>query len=146
MLAMIRHFSAGGIVFKKEGDNTHFLLIENSSIKYPDRKYWGFPKGHLEEAESTKDAAIREVAEETGVEAEIIEKVTDSKYMFTDSSGEKIFKVVTFYLMEYKSGELNRQLEEVSDLGWFTESETLEKISFFKDRALFKHALEMLNG
>lgn len=142
---MKREFSAGGIVFKKEGDKTYFLLIENASMKDPNKKYWGFSKGHIDKEESSKDAAVREIREETGIEAEITEKVEDSKYVFT-FEGERIFKVVSVYLMEAKGGQLNKQLTEISDIGWFDQDQVLERLSFSNDKKMFKKALEMLNG
>ena len=85
---MKREFSAGGIVVNNKGQ---VLLIQNVSIKDHKINYWGFPKGHIEEGESSKDAAIREVEEEGGVKAVVITKLGDTKYVYV-RNGEKIFK------------------------------------------------------
>lgn len=135
---MIRQFSAGAIVFK----NGKVLLIKNKSIKDKKISFWGFPKGHLEKGEKSRDAALRELKEETGIEAEIVEKVGDSKYVFTQN-GEKIFKVVVIFLMEYKSGEGKPQLAEIDEVLWVDPKEALELLIFKNDKELLKKALEV---
>lgn len=133
---MIREFSAGGIVYngKKE-----VLLVQHSG-----NKYWGFPKGKIEKGQTSKEAAVREVKEEGGVEAEIIEKVGQSKYIYTSKDKEKVFKVVTIYLMRYKSGQLEDHDFEVSDAGWFEFEKALDKLSFSQDKELLKKAFARL--
>ena len=140
---MQRHFSAGAIVFK-EGK---VLLIKNKSIKdeqsstaYKKISFWGFPKGHIEKGESSKDASLRELKEETGIEAEITSKLGDSKYIFTQN-GEKIFKVVIVYLMEYKSGEAKPQLAEIDEVVWLDPSEALNLLTFKNDKILLQKAI-----
>ncbi|MCL5784736.1 MAG: NUDIX domain-containing protein [Patescibacteria group bacterium] len=133
---MKREFSAGGIVFNSQGQ---VLLTQNSA-----NKYWGFPKGWVDKGESTKEAALREVKEEGGVEAEIVDKIADSRYVFTSKeSGEKVFKVVTFYLMKYLSGDPQNHDWEVEEAGWFEPEEAFKKLSFSQDKSHLKKALEM---
>lgn len=132
---MKREFSAGGIVFNDSGQ---VLLTQHSA-----NKSWGFPKGLIDPGQTSKEAALREVQEEGGVEAEIIEKVGDSKYIYT-WEGEKIFKVVTIYLMKYLSGDPKNHDWEMMDAGWFSPDEVLKKLSFPNDKALLKKALEMV--
>ena len=134
---MQRHFSAGAIVFK-EGK---VLLIKNKSIKDKKVSFWGFPKGHLEKGEKSRDAALRELKEETGIEAEIVEKVGDSKYVFTQN-GEKIFKVVVIFIMEYKSGVGKPQLAEIDEVLWLEPKEALERLSFKNDKELLEKVLK----
>lgn len=146
---MKREFSAGGIVLRLLRQNVgatqdkfsknriEVLLTQHSS-----NHYWGFPKGRIDPGQSSKEAALREVKEEGGVEAEIIEKVGDSKYVYT-FGGEKIFKVVTIYLMKYIKGDPKNHDWEVSEAGWFTSEEALKKLSFSKDRKLLEIALPL---
>ena len=91
---MKREFSAGGIVLNDKGQ---VLLTKHSQ-----NKHWSFPKGLIEPGQTTNQAALREVKEEGGVEAEIINKVGYSKYVYAFNN-EKIFKVVTYFLMKYLS-------------------------------------------
>lgn len=140
---MKNEFSSGGIVYKV-GDDPLFLLIENSRMNRPGETWWGFPKGHLEEGESNETAAIREVEEETGIKAEIIEKIGNSKYVLTKNE-EKIFKVVTIFLMKYLEGETKAQIEEVSDVIWLPYEEALKKLAYPGDKELLKKAKEVIN-
>jgi 8-oxo-dGTP diphosphatase len=151
-----REFSAGGIIFRTvrsegSGDSQvlnnlgQVLLINNEALKDPTKSYWGFPKGHLNSGEKSQDAAVREVKEETGLEVEIVEKIGDHKYVFT-FQGEKIFKVVTMFLMKLTGGELKIQTDELLDAQWFEVEEALKKLSFSQDKAMLKKALELKNG
>lgn len=134
---MKREFSAGGIVFNKAGQ---VLLVQHSS-----NKHWSFPKGQIELGKSSKETAIREVKEEGGVEAEIIDKVGNSKYVYT-KDGEKIFKVVTVYLMKYVSGDIEDHDWEVSDIVWFTPEAALKQLTFSQDKDLLRIALEKIKA
>lgn len=139
---MKREFSAGGIIFNNQGQ---VLLICNASLADPNKSYWGFPKGHLEEGESSKQAAIREVQEEVGIKADIICKVDVSKYVFKWGE-EKVFKSVTFFLMHAQTEQIKIQENEVSEASWFDTEEAQQKLSFSNDRAQLKKALELRNG
>jgi 8-oxo-dGTP pyrophosphatase MutT (NUDIX family) len=114
-------------------------------MKNPEEKWWGFPKGHLEAGESTEEAAIREVEEETGIKAEITDKLGQSKYVITKND-EKIFKVVTIFLMKYLSGEPKAQIGEVSDVSWLSYEEALKKLTYPGDKDLLRKAKEMQEG
>ena len=129
-------FSAGGVVFNDKGQ----VLVTQHSKNH----HWSFPKGLLDHPGQTmEESALREVREEGGVNAEIIGKVGSNKYVYT-LNREKIFKVVTYFLMKYKSGDTADHDWEVSDLGWYTPEEALKKLTFPKDRELLKKALKIL--
>lgn len=139
---MKREFSAGGIVFKKTPNGPKFLLIKNMAMRDPNKSYWGFPKGHLNEGESSKEAALREVKEEVGLEVEIVEKVGQSSYIF-QNKGEKIFKIVSMFLMQAKEGEILIQDSEIQEAKWIEPQEVLKLLSFSNDKKLFQKALEI---
>lgn len=131
---MKREFSAGGIVFNDKGE---VLLTKHSQ-----NKHWSFPKGLIDPGQTTKEAALREVKEEGGVEAEIIDKAGYSKYVYT-FNGEKIFKVVTYFLMKYVQGDIKDHDFEVEESGWYKIEEALKQLSFSQDKELLKKALEI---
>lgn len=134
---MKREFSAGGIVLNSQGQ---VLLIQSSSSGY-----WQFPKGHIEQGQTSKQAALREVKEEGGVEAEIVDKVGDSKYIYIHpQTKEKIFKVVSYYSMKYLSGDPKDHDWEVAEAGWFDPEEALQKLSFSQDKGHLQKALEIM--
>lgn len=130
---MKREFSAGGIVFNKG----KVLLTKHSQ-----NHHWSFPKGLIDPGQTSKEAALREVKEEGGVEAEIQEKIGYSKYVYS-LNGEKIFKVVTYFLMEYLSGDPKDHDWEVEEAGWYEPEDALKQLSFSQDKGLLKKALEM---
>lgn len=136
---MKREFSAGGIIFNNKGE---VLLIHNMAMRDPKKSYFGFPKGHIDKGESSKDAAVREIREEVGLEVEVLEKIGESKYIFT-KEGEKIFKVVVMFLMKAKTKELKVLKEELLGAQWFTKEEALEKLSFKQDQDLLIKALDI---
>lgn len=136
---MRREFSAGGIVFNKKGQ---VLLIKVGSLRDRSKKHWKFPKGNIDKGESSKDAAIREVKEETNLDCEILEKIGDSKYVYI-MNGERIFKVVIYFLMKYIGGEIKPQEGEIEEVGWFEPDEVLKILSFPADRQLLKRSLEI---
>jgi len=134
---MKREFSAGGIVLK----DSKVLLIKNAAMRDPKKAYWGFPKGHINPGEKSEAAALREIEEETGIKAQIVKKLGDSRYVFT-KEGEKIFKVVVFFLLDYVSGEIVPQDLEVLDSGWYGTDEALKMLSFKKDKEFLQKVME----
>ncbi len=110
--------------------------------QHSQNKHWSFPKGLIDPGQTIEEAALREVKEEGGVEAEILEKVGYSKYVYTFND-EKIFKVVTYFLMRYVSGDINDHDFEVSDIGWYKPEDALKQLTFSQDRDLLKKALEI---
>lgn len=138
---MIREFSAGGVVFNNKNQ---VLLVRNYK---PDKdvNYWGFPKGHIEKGESGKEAALREVEEETGVSTQILSKVGDIKYFF-NWQGEKVFKNVAMFLMVYQSGVVKHQESELAEAKWFPAGEALSVITFDNDREILRKTIEMFTS
>lgn len=136
---MKREFSAGGIVINNKGE---VLLVRNYKPE-KDVNYWGFPKGHIEKGESGKEASLREVEEETGIKAEIIEKVGDIRYFFI-WQGEKTLKNVAMFLMKYKSGEVKHQEKELAEAKWFKPGDAMNQISFDNDKEILRKALELM--
>lgn len=140
---MTREFSAGGVVYKKEGDQTFILLIKpRPSPDFPKERYQ-FPKGLIDTGEKSIEAALREVREETGVVAKIITKLTDSKIFYT-FRGEKIFKIVSYFLMEYEEGDLVPQKEETEEVFWLPLSEVRAKLTYPSDKKVIDFAKKEL--
>lgn len=131
---MKREFSAGGIVFNDKGE----ILVTQHSQNH----HWSFPKGLIDPGQTTEEAALREVKEEGGVVAEIVEKIGYNKYVYTFNE-EKIFKVVTYFLMKYVSGDPKDHDWEVSEAGWYAPEDALKQLTFSQDKQLLKKALEI---
>src|ERR1700759_1793625 len=94
-------FSAGGVVVN-DGQVITIVPVKRSA---DGRKVLGLPKGHLDGDETPEQAATREVAEETGVDGELIELLGDVKYRY-ERRGRPIQKVVRFFLFQYRSGDV----------------------------------------
>lgn len=129
-----REFSAGGVVFKKEKGNTLFLIIQP---KGTDR--WQFPKGQINPKESSKDAALREVYEEGGVETKIVEKI-GSYNIFFYLEGERIFKTVINYLLEYVGGDPDNHDWEVGKSLFLKFDGAFGKLTFKNDKEILTKA------
>lgn len=143
---MIKQFSAGGIVFRKLISNnrkpqTVWLICQHSG-----HKGWVFPKGiigDLIENESREETAIREVEEETGVQAEILKRLPkDIQYKY-QMDGNKYFKTVYYYLMQYKSGSIEKHDEEMQEVRWAKEQEVRDTLTYENDRNAFSQALSL---
>ncbi len=130
---MKRVFSAGGIVVRE--NNGPKVLVTQHSVHLG----WDFPKGQIEPGETGEQAALREVEEETGVKAEIVEKIGDSKYFYYEGE-EKVFKNVVFYLMKFvEQGEATTAFE-VSGTEWLAPKEVEEQLSFKGSREVWVKA------
>jgi 8-oxo-dGTP pyrophosphatase MutT (NUDIX family) len=132
--------SAGGIVFRRvPGESARYLLIRDSYNN------WGFPKGHLEGDESPAEAAMRETAEETGLQRLMLQgpiRVIDWHFRFR---GRHIHKYCHFFLFESPDGEACPQVDEgITACQWRPLGEALELLSYDNARGVLKRAGEMV--
>ena len=133
------HSSGGAVIAMRDGI-PHVALIATRG-----RTRWGLPKGAVSEGETSETAALREVREETGLEARIVKLLDTIEYFFR-AGDTLIHKVVDFYLMEYVSGELEPQLSEVDDVQWVELSSALRRASFDSERKLLEMALRQASS
>jgi 8-oxo-dGTP pyrophosphatase MutT (NUDIX family) len=126
--------SSGGAVIAVRNGLPHVALIATRN-----RTRWGLPKGAVSEGETSEAAALREVREETGIEAKIVKPLDTIEYFFR-AGDTLIQKRVDFYLMEYVAGELEPQLSEVDDVEWVELSAALRRASFDSERKLLEMA------
>ncbi|HEU4889727.1 MAG TPA: NUDIX hydrolase [Thermoanaerobaculia bacterium] len=134
-----REHSSGGAVISIRDGAPHVALIATRS-----RTRWGLPKGAVTAGETSEAAALREVREETGLEARILRPLDTIEYTFR-AGDAVIFKRVDFYLMEYVAGELEPQLSEVDDVEWVELKAALRRASFDSERKLLESALQELS-
>jgi len=134
--------SAGGIVFKKEGQNIYWLICQHSQ-----HKGWVFPKGLVgdtEKNEKMEAAALREVEEEGGIKAKIINPQplkTGYKYQF---EGKLIDKTVYYFLMKYVSGDPKNHDWEMSEAKFVTEEEIKNTLTYPSEKKAFEEILKIL--
>ncbi len=133
---MHREISAGGMVWNKELKK--ILLIRDSYGR------WALPKGMVEKGETSEQAALREITEETGLkDLKIIEKLGEVKYFYT-LKGEKIFKIVVLFLVEAKDSELKPQLKEIQGAEWFDVEKAAETIEYKNTKNIMEKAVEKI--
>lgn len=138
-----KEISAGGIVFKKERSQTLWLITQHSQ-----NKGWSFPKGLIGDAkkdEPMEEAALREVKEEGGVDAKIIQKLPTPityQYSFDDVL---VNKTVHYFLMEYSSGDPKDHDWEMMDAKFMTEEEIKKTLTHDADKKAFEEALKLFH-
>jgi len=127
--------SAGGLVIDETG--TKGLLIGRRDLKDASRErlLWSLPKGHIEAGETPEQAAIREVAEETGIQSEIARELGIIDFWFM-AGGKRIHKTVHHFLFRETGGSLAPQVSEVDDVGWFPLEEIISLLAYPDEKKL----------
>jgi len=151
---MLREFSAGALVLRHMQNQWWLAVIEPGSHGEPeDRKDTvALPKGNVDAGEKPLQTAIREVLEETGLHAKSIVKLADIRYVYARkwADGEKIFKVVSFYLMKYQSGRIGEITEEmkheVRRAYWLPLQEAEAKLSYRGEKQMAQKAWEYVQS
>jgi 8-oxo-dGTP pyrophosphatase MutT (NUDIX family) len=138
-MAIEREFSAGGVVVRGH----EVAVIVPKKLSPDGRRVLALPKGHPDEGETMKQAAMREVREETGLETELIEKLGDVEYWY-QRKGRRILKKVTFYLFEYRSGSVEDHDDEIEEARWMPLEDAARELSFAGEREMVERALSRL--
>lgn len=139
----VRKFSAGGALYRLTTSGQPEWLL----IKPAGRDRWQLPKGEIEEGENTQTAAVREVAEETGVTGRVLDKIDTIKIFYRGQEGERIFKNITFFLMEYRDGQAavtDESKKEIDEVEWFATRKAIEKLTFKSEKEILQKAAQML--
>jgi len=141
---MRREFSAGGVVVRRLRGRWMVAAIRPRGRKPP---VWALPKGIIGPDERPEDAALREAQEETGVTARLVTKLGDIRYVYT-WSGERVFKVVSFYLLRYSRGRLGdiapEQRIEVDEARWLPLEEAPKLLAYRGEREMAEKALAFI--
>ncbi|MEA2332537.1 MAG: hypothetical protein QOH58_2675 [Thermoleophilaceae bacterium] len=136
---MIREFSAGGVVVRQMQGRPFVAVVRVRD------QILALPKGHPDGDESAAEAAKREVREETGVEAELVEKVGDVRYWYV-RDGERVMKIVAFFLFRYTSGSVADHDHEVEEALWIPLEEAPGRLAYKGEREMAAKALSRLNA
>jgi 8-oxo-dGTP pyrophosphatase MutT (NUDIX family) len=151
---MVREFSAGALVLRQMQNRWWVAVIEPGRDGEPeDRKdLVALPKGNIDEGEKPVEAAVREVSEETGLTSRPVTKLADIKYVYNRkwSDNAKIFKVVSFYLMKYQSGQIDdvkpNMRHEVRRAYWLPLDDAAKHLSYSGEKDVARQALEYLKA
>lgn len=141
---VLREFSAGGVLVRRFRGRWWLAAIRPTGKP---EGVWALPKGLIDAGERGADTAVREVAEETGLKGELAGKLGDVRYVYT-RRGERVFKVVSFFLLRYRSGrigELPAGMElEVAEARWLPLEEAPRLLAYGGERQMAEEALAML--
>lgn len=159
---MLREISAGGVVVRKDNGVWLIAAIElppdsssRSTTKTTKNKSEAvvcLPKGLVDAGEKALEAALREVREETGITAEPITKLADIKYVYVRSWGDqqRVFKIVSFYLLRYQSGTIDDISEdmrtEVGRAKWIPLEDAPKLLAYTGEKQMARKALEYINA
>jgi 8-oxo-dGTP pyrophosphatase MutT (NUDIX family) len=139
-----REFSAGGVVVRRLRGDWVMAAIRPAG-KQPG--VWALPKGNIDSGEKADATAVREVAEETGVDARLVEKLGDVRYVYT-WAGERRFKVVSFFLLRYSGGRLGdlpaATAHEVDEARWLPLDEAPRLLAYPGEREMAEKAISRL--
>jgi 8-oxo-dGTP pyrophosphatase MutT (NUDIX family) len=141
---MAREFSAGGVLVRRLRGAWVFAAIRPQGKP---EGVWALPKGLIDPGESGVETALREIEEETGARGEALEKLGDVRYVYT-RRGERVFKVVGFFLVRYTGGRLGEIREEmrreVADARWLPLAEAETLLAYKGERELAAKAWAIL--
>jgi 8-oxo-dGTP pyrophosphatase MutT (NUDIX family) len=137
---MKREFSAGGVVVRRFRGRP-FLC----AVRVKGGEVLALPKGHPDGGESMIDAARREVREETGLMAEPVEKLGDVRYWYA-RGGDKVLKVVSFFLFRYRSGTVRDHDHEVDGAEWVPLEEAPDRLAYKGEKEMAEAALTRLKA
>ena len=146
-MAVRSETSAGGLVYRGRGE-TCMILLGGRRRPPKGRLTWGLPKGHVEPGETLAETAIREVREETGVDAAIECSLGDIRYAFTKRPGSedavRIRKRVRYYLMRRTGGRLADRDDELDEVRWVALAEVANLLTFANERRIARKAIVVL--
>jgi 8-oxo-dGTP pyrophosphatase MutT (NUDIX family) len=161
---MMREISAGGVVIRKEDGAWWVAAIElplaqgtiaepgKPVVRSKPKAVLCLPKGLIDPGEKALDAALREVREETGITAVPITKLGDIKYVYVRSwgDGERVFKIVSFYLLRYESGEIDNITDnmriEVGRAKWVRLGDAPKLLAYGGEKQMARQALEYVEA
>jgi 8-oxo-dGTP pyrophosphatase MutT (NUDIX family) len=136
-----REVSAGGVVYRRDGDEIEVVLASRRTRR--GELAWGLAKGGIEPDETHEDAAVREVLEETGYTAEIEASLGDTRYFYVWED-TRIRKTVHFFLMRCTGGDPADRDDEMEEVRWFPLERALKRAAYKGEREVLGRAAELL--
>ena len=162
---MVREISSGGVVIRNKDGSWWMAAIELPSgapqaapdptkhaVRSKPKPVLCLPKGLIDPGEKPLEAALREVREETGITAVPIMKLGDSKYVYVRSwgDGERVFKIVSFYLLRYESGRIDQIADamriEVARARWVRLEDAPKLLAYRGEKQMALKALEYIES
>lgn len=140
-LARVDETSAGGLVVDGSGPEARGVLI--ARLDRRGRLLWSLPKGHVEPGETREEAAVREVAEETGITGELLGPLGTIDFWFI-ADGRRIHKTVHHFLLRATAGELSSADIEIDEVSWVPFAMIADRLAYPNERRLVSRAVDLL--
>ena len=143
-LPVVEQISAGGVAYRQTGSKIEVAIVSVN----PSRR-WQLPKGIVDEGESTEETAVREVREEAGIETDLIVPIETIEYWYVGEyrgmGRVRFHKFVHFYLLKYRSGEVENHDHEIAEARWVSPAEAIEMLAFRSERAVVEKAVNLIS-
>ncbi|PRY16315.1 mutator protein MutT [Pontibacter ummariensis] len=136
--------SSGGVAFRRSSSG-----IEVALISVGPKERWQLPKGLVDPGETPEQAAVREVREETGIDAELLDKLDTIEYWYVGNKGRRrvrFHKFVHFYLLRYEAGQIGQHNWEVNEAKWVEIGLAKDNLSFKGERLAVEKAEQLINS
>ena len=125
--------SCGGVVFTRNNDEIRYVIIQHLG------GHWGFPKGHMEPGETEENTALREIQEEIGISAKLIDGFrVEEQYPLPNKPGTT--KMVVYFLAEYAGQEISNQKEELKAAYLLSYEEAVNQLTFEETKRILAKA------
>lgn len=136
-------FSAGGVAYRGDRDDVRIVIVFTVAARK-----WQLPKGIIDPGESAREAAVREVREEGGIETELVGDIGQTEYSFTVKNNgirQRIQKSVHWFLLRYSGGAVEDHDHEVEEARWVNVQEALRLLEFENEREIVRKAVSMIS-
>jgi 8-oxo-dGTP pyrophosphatase MutT (NUDIX family) len=142
---MVTHrISSGGVVFRPAGTTHEVALIR---VARADGHAWVLPKGWVERGEDLEQTAVREVREETGLDAKILRKLGEIMYEFySKADRSRVLKTVHLFLLECLGGDTAHHDDEVEEVRWFSLDDAVKTLTHKNERDMLEKAASLIQG
>lgn len=137
-LPTIQQTSAGGVAFRSAAEKPEIVIVRI----VPEMR-WQLPKGLIDDGESAEEAALREVREEAGIEADLVRPIETIEYWFVSDYGgqrARYHKFVHFFLMKFRSGDVADHDHEVAEARWVPIDDAFRMLAFKGEKSVVEKA------
>jgi 8-oxo-dGTP pyrophosphatase MutT (NUDIX family) len=144
----VREFSAGGVVVRRMAGRWWAAVVRPRRDP-GQREVWALPKGLIDSGERAPETAVREAFEETGVHVRVEQKLGDVRYVYSRRGGERVFKVVSFFLLRATGGRIGAlppgMEVEIAEARWLPLAEAPSVLAYRGEREMAERALTILS-
>ena len=141
----ISRISSGGVVFRPVGAAHGVAEVALIRVARSDGHAWALPKGWVEKGEDLEQTAVREVREETGLDAKILRKLGEITYEFySKADRSRVLKTVHLFLLECLGGNTDDHDDEVEEVRWFPFGEAVNQLTYKNEREMLEKAVSLL--